>query len=117
MLTPCFPCTWPIRPKSVRKRQRLFLYRREGEPVAAAYVMDGALPELFGLDGAEDEDVRRALLTACLLDARAQGRRHLIYFAQRQEIPLLRSMGFAINGTYQGYSKMIGGMGHGGADS
>lgn len=99
------------------ERWLLLLYRREGEPVAAAYVMDGALPELFGLDGAEDEAVRRPLLTACLRELQARGRRHLIYFAQRQEIPLLRSMGFTINRVYHGYTKVIGGMSHGGADS
>ncbi len=100
------------------ERWRLFLYRRDGEPLAAAYVLDDSgLPELFGLDGAEDENLCRLLLTACLLDAQARGRRHLIYFAERRKIPLLRSMGFTINGVYHGYTKVIGGRSHGGADS
>lgn len=99
-------------------RWRVFLYVRDGQALAAAYMMTaGDLPELFGLDGDPDEPIRRELISACLRSVHDQGRRRLVYFCTREETPLLRSMGFSINGVYRGYSKILGGMNHGGTNS
>lgn len=91
------------------EKWRIFIYREGGKAVAAAYVMEGeVLAEVFGIDGEPDDKVRRALMEACMMDEKARGQRHLVYFAEEKETALLREMGFVIHGAYRSYAKIMG---------
>lgn len=76
---------------------------------AVACLDEGVMLEIFGFQYREgyDEDTHRALMTACLNAARQQGSRYLTYFADREEMAVMQSLGFRRVSGYRCYEMKL----------
>lgn len=83
-----------------------------GRMEGALYCLDeGSMLEIMGIDfqaGIFGEDCCRALIAACLNEAKQTGGEHLVYFAEEEREPgILQEFGFHAIGTYMCYIKKI----------
>lgn len=83
-----------------------------GTMLGALYCLDeGRMLEIFGIDfrdGIFRETCYRALIAACLNEAKQRGGKHLVYFAEEErELGILQEFGFRATGTYMCYIKKI----------
>lgn len=90
----------------------IYAYNENGMTLGALYCLDeGRMLEIFGIDfreGIVREDCYRALMAACLNEAKQRGDKHLTYFAEEEkETAILREFGFHGIGTYVCYIKRI----------
>lgn len=65
--------------------------------------------EIFGFQYRDgyDEAVHRALLTACLNSAKANGAKHLTYFSAPEEAAVMRQLAFRRVSDYRCYEKKL----------
>lgn len=90
----------------------IYAYYENGTPLGALYCLDeGRMLEIFGIDfrdGIVREECYRALMAACLNEAKQRGDKHLVYFAEEErELEILQEFGFHATGTYVCYMKKI----------
>ena len=88
----------------------VYLYRDGHKPMAALYaqVSKGGWPEIFGVVGDVRSTAYRALLTACLNDAKTAGAPHMTYFEEDEAmLPILAELGFEVISRYVCYQKVL----------
>lgn len=76
---------------------------------AVACMDEGVMLEIFGFQYRDgyDEAVHRALLTACLNSAKANGAKYLTYFSAPEEAAVMQSQGFRRVSDYRCYEKKL----------
>lgn len=76
---------------------------------AVACLDEGVMLEIFGSQyhNGYDGAVHRALMTACLNAAKAQGAQYLTYFSDRTEAAVMQSLGFRRVSDYRCYEKKL----------
>ncbi|MDE5856053.1 MAG: hypothetical protein K2H06_03300 [Anaeroplasmataceae bacterium] len=80
-------------------------------PVAAIYfVASSMLLEIFGIDykeGIFNDNYMESLMTKALNQGKSLGPKHMYYFAEEQDINVLKHLGFKVFDTYVCYLKRI----------
>lgn len=90
---------------------KVYLHRQQGVVVAALVCRAGDWPEVFSVDF-DGEDFRpesyRAMMAACLNDAKAVGCPYMTYFEEEEQaLPILDALGFDAVGRYAAYRKEL----------
>lgn len=93
-------------------RWRNYLYWQDGRAAGCLCCMkDEGWPEIFAIEfenGCFSPEMYRALMAACLRDAKADGCPHLTWFEEdEQALPILAELGFCRVGTYLCYRKEL----------
>lgn len=89
--------------------ERWMLFVAEDGRGAVACLDEGEMLEIFGFQYRDgyDEATHGALMTACLNTARQQGNKYLTYFADREEMAVMQSLGFRRVSGYRCYEMKL----------